>query len=646
LFRVWDFGDNTTDTSYLSSICHTYDSGGLYRVTLCIYDSLGCPDCDSSKLIQVINNPIADAGADRIVCSGAIVNLTGSGGVSCQWLPAGLVSDPNICNPTTVIFTDSTLILIVTDQYQCVDSDTLILSVAQVLAGFDAGNTFCLNDSICLTDTSSSVNGTLQTWTYDFGEGPAVPGPNACHKYLASGTFTISEIVTDDNLCSDTALQTITINPNPVASFAVNSPVICSNQPLCVVDASTGVSLTWNWSYGFAPGGSASGSTPPCILYPSPYQASYNVSLVVTDINNCSDSVDHIVSVNEAPTANFNWSPSCDIEPMPLASTSIAGDAAIGPCQWTLWLGAPTPFIDNNCNASFLFPAGLHDVQLIISDLNGCADTIVKTVLTDSIPQVQINGGDTTICIGVSVDYNVSGIFNNINWSPNIWISDPNSAFVTITPLGNVSYIVSSVNGACRPATDTVTLYVIQHVPIELDANPASIVLGLNSQITSQIPGQIDSIVWSPDSTLDCRDCFNPVATPSQTTTYYATIYYSQNGVTCSNMDSVTITFLNSCDDLPPYLPNTFTPNQDGMNDVFMIRGVAGKKINYFRIFDRWGKLVFESTKGEFNDPRWGWNGNDRNGSKLNPAVFVYTYEIECLNGDMVTGKGNVSLVR
>ncbi|MBP7390378.1 MAG: gliding motility-associated C-terminal domain-containing protein, partial [Chitinophagales bacterium] len=62
--------------------------------------------------------------------------------------------------------------------------------------------------------------------------------------------------------------------------------------------------------------------------------------------------------------------------------------------------------------------------------------------------------------------------------------------------------------------------------------------------------------------------------------------------------------------------------------------------------FDRWGKLVFETQNGSPNEPTWGWDGNDRNGEKINPAVFVYSYEIECINGDLVTGKGNVTLVR
>lgn len=93
-------------------------------------------------------------------------------------------------------------------------------------------------------------------------------------------------------------------------------------------------------------------------------------------------------------------------------------------------------------------------------------------------------------------------------------------------------------------------------------------------------------------------------------------------------------------------MPNTFTPNGDGKNDVFLIRGLAATKIDYFRVFDRWGRTVFESADGVPNDPQFGWDGNDKDGKKLNPDVYVYTYEIQCINGNIVAGQGNVTLVR
>jgi hypothetical protein len=77
-----------------------------------------------------------------------------------------------------------------------------------------------------------------------------------------------------------------------------------------------------------------------------------------------------------------------------------------------------------------------------------------------------------------------------------------------------------------------------------------------------------------------------------------------------------------------------------------MIRSAAQTKIISFRIFDRWGRVVFDAANGFANEPQWGWNGDDMDGKKLNTGVFVYTYEIECFDGNVVNGQGNVTLVR
>lgn len=648
-FWIWNWGDGTIDTVNTPDACHQWSTGGYYNVIMCVYDSIGCPDCDSTLVIRVIDNPIADAGGDQILCRGVTTQLNGSGAATCLWVPSGIVSNDSICNPTITLLNDLTITLQVGDQYGCRDTDTVVLSVAEVFADFNVGSSFCNEDSVCVTDASSTLNanGTLTQWFYDYGDGDTLIGQNVCHVYSNPGLFTITQLVIDNNGCFDTISKQVTILPQPQALFSINDSVICTYQQVCATDLSTSTApiTSWTWNYGTV-NSTFAGQVPPCYTYPVPYQPSYTISLVVVDQNLCVDTHRVSITVNEVPQANFSWSTSCESEAMPLNSTSLLGDGAINFCEWTFWVGAANPTIDNNCNTSYQFPAGNYPVQFVVGDVNGCLDTIIQSVQVDSISQLTIFPGDTTICLGTSVDYQVAGIFDQIVWTPNVWISDPNSSTVTVNPLGNIAYIVSAVNGVCAAASDTFLVKTIQPIPIEVNATPQQIVLGLTSNITSQIPGQIDSIIWTPDATLDCRDCPNPIAQPITTTTYTATIYYSLNDIICTNSAQVTIEVLNNCKEGITYLPNTFTPNGDGLNDVFMIRGLAAVRINYLRIFDRWGKLVFETQNGSPNEPTWGWDGNDRNGEKLNPAVFVYSYEIECINGDLVTGKGNVTLVR
>jgi len=648
-YWIWYWGDGQTDTTNTGDFCHIYSTGGYYRVTMCVYDSVGCPDCDSSVVVRVIDNPIANAGPDRIVCYGQTVQLNGTGGTVPLWLPSNSVSNDTIYNPTTLLLNDATIVFQVGDVYGCRDTDTLVLTVDRVTANFGVGASYCQGVPVCVTDNSTNLYGTLSTWEYNFGDNTLVNnGANVCHVYsTSSGNFTIQQIVTDSNGCKDTTDAPVTILAAPTANFSLNDTVICADQQLCVTDLTTTTSpiSSWTWNFGDNQG-NQTGQTPPCHLYAAPFQSTYNVSLVVVNQDGCRDTAVVVATVNELPQAAFSYTVSCESQPTPFVSSSVASDGAITNCAWTFWVGAPNPVVVNSCNTSYPLAAGAYPVQLSVTDINGCVSSVVNTVNVDSISQLQVTPGDTTICLGDAVEYNVSGVFDFVNWTPNVWISDPNSPTVTVTPLGNISYIISAVNGVCAAASDTFTIRTIQPIPIEVNATPEKIVLGLTSTITAQIPGQIDSIIWTPSATLDCNNCPNPIALPTATTTYTATIYYSENGITCTNSASVTIEVLNSCDQGIVFLPNTFTPNGDGLNDIFMIRGLAATQINYFKVFDRWGKQVFSAGNGQPNDPKWGWDGTDLNGQQLNPAVFVYMYEIECINGDVVTGKGNVTLVR
>jgi gliding motility-associated-like protein len=94
-------------------------------------------------------------------------------------------------------------------------------------------------------------------------------------------------------------------------------------------------------------------------------------------------------------------------------------------------------------------------------------------------------------------------------------------------------------------------------------------------------------------------------------------------------------------------MPNTFTPNGDGQNDIFYPRGYGVKDLLVFRVFDRWGNLVHERTNAKANDANVGWLGFDKNGTKqLNPGVYVYYIEGTCSNDDKVSFSGNITLIR
>jgi gliding motility-associated-like protein len=143
----------------------------------------------------------------------------------------------------------------------------------------------------------------------------------------------------------------------------------------------------------------------------------------------------------------------------------------------------------------------------------------------------------------------------------------------------------------------------------------------------------IYQVSWSPQNTLDNPNSDNPVASPSVTTTYV--IEVTQEGTGCRAEDSTVVVVLPT-DYL--FVPNAFSPNGDGINDLFY--PLKGELVNIteFKIFDRWGNLVFDDPNGQ-------WNGKSRSGVEMPVAAYAWYVEYT-LDGQTYKEKGNVTLIR
>ncbi len=149
----------------------------------------------------------------------------------------------------------------------------------------------------------------------------------------------------------------------------------------------------------------------------------------------------------------------------------------------------------------------------------------------------------------------------------------------------------------------------------------------------------IDSVVWSNPDLLSCTDCLDPMATPTEATTFTLTAYL--NG--CEVSDEITIHVEYKS---PIYVPNAFSPNGDQVNDVLKIyTGPRVAKIKSFMIFDRWGEMVSIHQDFSPDDPGGAWDGT-LDGKEMNPAVFVWFAEVELIDGSTKMLEGDISLIR
>jgi gliding motility-associated-like protein len=270
------------------------------------------------------------------------------------------------------------------------------------------------------------------------------------------------------------------------------------------------------------------------------------------------------------------------------------------------------------------------------TDLNGCHDSDFVTISVIQRKPVSIDTGGA-FCIGGSMELQATGGSSYI-WSPAAGLSCTDCATPTASPVVTTTYSVIIRQGWCF--ADTLSTTVVVHQLPTVNAGPdQSIILGSYAQI--KVTGtDISKYSWTPYDGLSCTDCANPTTSPATNTTYVVTVA-SEFGCTASDDIKINV----RCDDAQVWMPNTFTPNADGQNDFFYPHGKGLSQITRFRIYDRWGELIFDRMNMPVNDRSNGWDGTYKN-QTLKPDVFVWILNAICTNGEPLELKGDISLIR
>jgi gliding motility-associated-like protein len=223
-------------------------------------------------------------------------------------------------------------------------------------------------------------------------------------------------------------------------------------------------------------------------------------------------------------------------------------------------------------------------------------------------------------------------------WSPAYGLDNPTSWNPTATPGSSQSYTVIAQLASCIPDTDYVSLTIYQ-LPTVYAGADQRLLAGSVAQLDAT-GTLIAKYAWSPSGDLSCSTCASPLASMSVTTTFIVDVL-SDYG--CHAQDSVTI--LLYCDNSQIFIPNSFTPNGDGKNDVFYPRGKGVKNIKTFRIYNRWGELMYQNDNIGANDAGLGWDGSFKGGAPR-PDVYVYLLEADCSTGEPISIKGDVTIIR
>jgi gliding motility-associated-like protein len=270
------------------------------------------------------------------------------------------------------------------------------------------------------------------------------------------------------------------------------------------------------------------------------------------------------------------------------------------------------------------------------TDMHGCVDSdMVNITVIQRLPVSVGPGGE--VCAGGYVQLSASG-GDNYNWYPATGLSCTNCASPTANPSETTTYHVAIRQGQCF--ADTLSVDVVIHpIPTINAGEDKSVILGTPVQINTTATNT-QTYTWTPSDGLSCTDCANPMAAPARDMTYVVT---ATSSFGCTATDEVNVRV--RCDNSQIWLPNTFTPNADGQNDRFYPHGKGIQTIAHFRIYNRWGELIFDRTNMPVNDKSYGWDGTFKS-QPLKPDVFVWIMDAECTNGEHTQTKGDISLIR
>jgi gliding motility-associated-like protein len=263
---------------------------------------------------------------------------------------------------------------------------------------------------------------------------------------------------------------------------------------------------------------------------------------------------------------------------------------------------------------------------------------IVKDSITVTVNPAPIAnaGEDQSICLGRTISLTGSGA-ELFSWSPASAVSDPAAASPTSKPGIDTRYVlkVTDLNGCSSLHYDTVWVYVIPTVQAYAGSD-TSIGIGQSLQLNGSELGNsgVTEYLWSPSTGLSDAGIPNPVAVVERDITYSLLLSTPEG---CEGRAEIRIRAFQG----PQiYVPNAFTPNGDGRNDILRAFPVGLKEFRFFKIFNRWGELIYSTS-----DHNRGWDGTVR-GLKQNTGTFIWVAEAVDLNGKMFHRRGSVTLIR
>jgi gliding motility-associated-like protein len=645
LSYAWNFGDGGSSTQPVPN--HSYKTVGPFAVELKVNSNAGCMDSITRAVNTIFAQPKANFSIPSEICLGVSADpkdastATGSTVTSWKWnFGDGSVSVDQKPLHMYTVAGKYKVTLVITSAFGCI-SDTAVKNIIVNLlptAAYNITSPTCVGKDVSFTDASKANAGTITAWSWDLGDGTIVnknTNETITHTYSAEKKFLISLLVKTDKGCSASLYsREITIHPLPLPSFFM--PGNCLADPYSQFRDSSSITdssqrrFSYTWNFGDPNASSAnpntSGLKDPQHKYTK--VGSYDVSLTVTSGDGCTASTTQAFFINgsvpKAAITIANGTEACSNKIVTITNNSgvdvgklikltIQWDHANNPglADTIAYPQAGVQF--THTYPEFFSPASkTAEIRVVAWSGENCSNVYAQTILLkatpqlgfDPIPSVCANVKPFTISEARVLNaVQGSGAFSGKGITP-AGLFDPSVAGVGEHIIG---YTFSAVNGCENHVEQSIK---VSPLPI-INAGPDRVLLeGGSAVLLGTGSGNSISYSWSPVQGLNDPSLAQPTTSTAIDMEY---ILVGTSADLCSDSDKVVVTVLKK-----PSIPNTFSPNGDGIHDRWEIKYLESYPGASVEIFNRYGQPVYKTIG--YNKP---WDGTFK-GSPLPAGTYYY----------------------
>ncbi len=532
---------------------------------------------------------------------------SGSANTSTQQSPTHIYSDTGV-----YVYK-----LVVNRGDQCSDSATQIVKVYPGFFPDFAIDGKCKNSPIKFIDQSRTNYGAVDSWFWNFGDPTATDDSsklqNPTYTYSKEGNYPVQLTITNTKGCNKNITDTIAILEKP--DFKVSNDTLICNIDTLQLNAVGEGAVVWSPNYNI----NNTNSFNPLV---SP-KTTTTYYATLTESRGCSatDSVKvNVVSMVSLKAGNDTTICLTDTIKLNVVSDGLH----------YVW-SPPATLNSNTVKNPMATPLG-NTTYHVIASIGKCNTSDNVTIKTIPYPKAEA-GKDATICFPDSYQLSVNGGSIYL-WSPAAFLNNTKIPNPVSTPSQSIRYVVqvNDVLGCPKPVFDTVLITVERLVA---DAGPRDTSIVVNQPLQLNATGAAEFFTWKPAFGLSDPNIANPIALLSENQQYILNIVSTAG---CKASDTIDVRVYKVKPGL--YVPNAFSPNGDGINDVFRPVLIGMRSLKYFRVYNRGGQIMFST-----NVQGQGWDGTYK-GAPQDPAVFVWIVEGEDYLGNTIFRKGSVTLIR